>query len=483
MFLTKFSAFAAAIIMAVILSGCSSHVTTKPASLEHVQTQLSASHPELTLPTTDKTQYLTEANPLLAEPLTPQTATQLMLLNSPRIAATLTQLDVADAGEWQASLLSNPRLSIAALKAEGGGWQWDLGLSQSLFEFITRSSREKQAANTRLATQLQVTQYLQSAIADLEQSYFAAIAATQNLAQQETLFDAANTKALLAQRLWQAGNLSELNYLGYLSEAQAQKRHFNQQQLNLASSQSQLRLALGLTRAQPLILPAALPNPLRDSFDIQALIADATQNRVDIQIAKQHLQQLASEQTLIQKEYGLADSRIGIAAKKETDGVKSVGPSVELALPMFGGVFDRGQAKLAQKHAEISGANAALDIATLQAEHDIQLAISAMAQAQTEYKDLWEAIKITAKRVEFAGQEVNYMLASPFDLIDIKTQLAQLAQTQTQAKLHYWQARSQLELALGHKLVDKEAPAETPAKITPAPANTHEQHQEHHHHD
>ena len=70
------------------------------------------------------------------------------------------------------------------------------------------------------------------------------------------------------------------------------------------------------------------------------------------------------------------------------------------------------------------------------------------------------------QRVALASREVNFMLSSPLELLAIKRDEIQLAHDYTDELNRYWQARSQLELAIGQAL-----------PLIPR------EHKEHHHHD
>lgn len=465
--------------------GCSQQQPINMNSIQQVQLQLSENHPEINLEQPSSKERAAQTEALLRDPITPQSATQLMLLNSPHLQVELARLGVADAARLQASVISNPKLSLAALSSNRTSpWQWDLGLTQSLMELLTRSAREKQASSEWMATQLKVTQSLQLNIFQLQQEYFAAIAAKQNLLIEKTLLDAAQAKQKLAESLFKAGNISELDYLAHLSDYQEQERAFVHEQEEVSQTQVELNYLLGLNSSQNAELPEQLPSLPNESFNAAQLTQQAMQTRIDIQLAKLHRQQLLQERDVIRKEYGLADSSVGIAAKKEADGTKSVGPQVELGLPLF----DRGQAKLAIVDAQITSADAEIIDAQLHAERDIK---KALAQLQhTHRAQLQEAQETAKRRVELAEREVNFMLGSPFDLIDLKIREIKLQQEQTTALLSYWQARSQLELALGKSiaLVTQNDPPSESAHIhehhshsTPSNTPNSEQHKGHKH--
>ncbi|HWV14304.1 MAG TPA: TolC family protein [Cellvibrio sp.] len=465
----KYIRWLAIALPCVTFIGCTQQPVTESAGRQ-AQLQLQENHPEIDLQQPSAKDRSARTEQLLREPVTPRAATQLMLLNSPHLQVELARLGEAEAARLQASVISNPRLSLSALRSTASGlWQWDLGLTQSLAALVTRAQREQQASNEWFATQLKVTQSLQLGIYQLQQQYFAAIAAKQNLFIEQTLLQAANAKQQLAESLLKAGNISELEYLEHLDKAQEQERALVHQQEQVVHTQAELHYLLGLNLLQNAQLPEQLPALPNETFSQEKLIDEALQTRIDIQLAKLHKQQLVQERALIRKEYGLADSTIGAGLEKDAEGGKSVGPQAEITLPLF----DRGHARLAVVDAQIVAAEAEITDAQLHAVRDIK---KALAQLQHTHREQLQQARLTAaRRIELAQREVNFMLASPFTLIDLKIREIQLQQEQTAALLSYWQARSQLELALGKSIAIDE--------LTQADSGGHDSHQSHQAHE
>ena len=93
---------------------------------------------------------------------------------------------------------------------------------------------------------------------------------------------------------------------------------------------------------------------------------------------------------------------------------------------------------------------------------DIRDSITNTQSARREFNQLAASIFLNEKRQALAQREVNFMLRSPFELIDFKTKTIQLQIEQSNALLAYWRARSQLEFALGKQLPLAEQTANEP---------------------
>lgn len=465
-------------IFTCILSGCTT--APQPNSIQQLESDLNKTHPDVSLQKFSidyAFQKSAELESLLAQPLTPRTAVQIMLLNSPEIEIELAKLGISDAAHLQATLISSPRLSFAILKPENGeNWLWDLGLSQPLMEFLTRSKRKQQADSEIIITQLEVTRLLQSQINELEQTYFSALATKQNLDIQNSIVDAAIAKKELAESLYRAGNISELTYLEHLADLQEQQHVLGTRKSGAQQTVDELAYRLGLN-AVKFELPKTMPGMPQEIFYAPKLIEEAVTHRVDVQLARRHIENFDAQIALVNKEYGLADASIGIAAAQEADGTRSAGPQVEMPIPLFGtsilgtSIFDRGQAKIASLRAQADRSKAELRLVSNAVARDIQYAVNALEAARYEFTQLNDAQKTSDKRVLLLQREVNFMLASPFELIELKAENIQLQHEQTSALLSYWQARSQLELALGQRI-----PFDAAKEIEESRHDTHEGH-------
>ena len=428
------------------LTSCASHSPGKH-SRQALQNTLVKDHPELAevfLPRANTSNF----NESISQPLTPELALRLLLQRSPKVTMELDKLGLADAQALQASLIANPRLSLALLRPDSGGsWLWDFGLSQSLKDFFTRGLRQQQADWESVNTQLEVSRQLQNLIGELQQDYFLALAAKQAAAVQDVAVATARAKKALTESLYQAGNISELSYLDYAADLQAQQFAQLSSESHLADCLAKLTYLLGLAD-ESITLPDSLPAIPAEDFDLASLTADAINTRFDLQLLQQQQQMLESQLTLTKREYGIGDASLGIVAQRDADGTLSKGAQVELNLP----VFDRGQAKLAAIRLQQRSLQSAITDRKLQIALEVRQSITRATTARQQRVQLETTVALAEKRLALAQREVNFMLLSPFELLDMKARILQLQLEQGDALLAYWQARSQLELALGKQL-------------------------------
>ena len=385
-------------------------------------------------------------------------AIQVLLSQSPQVRIELAQLGIADAQRVQAELISNPHLSIGALKPEDGGrWQLDVGLSQPLLELFTRPLRRQMAEENLLSVQLHLQARLQQLISRAGDAYFAAIAARQHLQVQQQMLDATLARQQLAKSLYHAGNMSENSFLYYDNELRRVQQQVKKRERNAQEKYFELLNMLGMESHHTITLPDQLPALPTEKFSHTDLVKQAQNDRLDIKITTQQLVQLESRRALIREEKGWRDMSVGINAEREFDGATNVGPELEFALP----IFNRNQGKLAAIDAQTIKLQAQLAQTLLDVDTEIALALNQMQSAREQLDLISASLVVAEKRVMLSNRETNFMLGSPFELLNSKRQEIQLAHEYTNELANYWQARSQLELAIGRALP------------TPAPAVDH----------
>ncbi|MEN0037445.1 MAG: TolC family protein [Cellvibrio sp.] len=428
----------------LLLSACA---TTPPDTAKAlIEQQLSARYP---------TAKLSATAPVLAnKTLGLDDAVQTLLGKSPQVRIELAQLGIANAQQLQAELISNPHISLGALRPEDGGrWQLDAGLSLPLLELFTRPLRREMAQENLLSTQLHLQDKLQKLIAKTSTAYYSAIAAQQHLQVARTMFDATRARQQLADSMYRAGNLSENNFLFYDNELRRVQQQVKQRELKAQKSYLKLLNVIGLDSTQVVILPTQLPLLPSDDFSHATLFAQAQSDRLDLQIVQQQSRLLEQRSNLLRKENGWRDMTIGVNAEREFDGAKNIGPEIELALPLF----NRNQGKLATVTAQLEKNKAQLDQLRLNTDSEIAQALNQMQSSRSQLELITSSLQVAGKRVLLSNREVNFMLSSPLELLDIKRQEIQLAHDYTNELAAYWQARTQLELAIGRALPTSES--------------------------
>jgi outer membrane protein TolC len=463
--------------LVVLLAGCATsndpqqlHQQTNQAFTEH--------HPDYSL---DKSIAPGIIDHLQHKPLSLQQAVQLMLVNSPQVVVELHKLGVADAKRIQAGLIRNPHFFVGALYPESGdGWKLDFGISQSLADLFTLSLRKEIAQGRLLNAQLNLQHTLQELIRNTSDRYSEAVAAQQSYQVQQQLYDAILARQQLAASIYDAGNMSEANYLYYEQERQSALRKLQKRKLQSQQQQSELAYQLGLNSTQQFILPFKLPEPsTSEQLSRPALLADAYQHRQDLRWIKQQQANLDQQSTLVSRESAFGDLTLGVNGEREFDGARAYGPEIEMELPLF----NRGAAKKQILKSQQAMLDAQLIDLSLKINKDIKQALNQLNLARDHIQDTKASIQTAERRVQLSQREVNYMLASPFDLLKLAQQKSQVQQEYINNLKHYWQARAQLELTIGMSIPNSQGG--TQVDTTPEENNEHQNHNQHkgHQHD
>lgn len=386
---------------------------------------------------------------LSSKPLELDMAVQMLLAQSPQVRVELAQLGIANAQQLQAELISNPHLSLGALKPEDGGrWQLDVGLSQPLLELFTRPLRRQLAQENLLTVQLRLQEQLQGLIVKTGNAYYSAIAAQQHVQVQQQMLAATLARQHLADSLYRAGNMSENSFLYYDNEARRVQQQVKKRERKAQEKYLELLNLIGLDSSKSIVLPTQLPVLTAEKFDHSSLLTQASVDRLDIKILQQQLIQMDKRRAFIRQENGWRDMTIGVNAEREFDGKTNVGPEVEFALPLF----NRNQGKLAAVDAQHEKLEAQLQQLSLDADLEIAQALNQMHSTREQLALIKTSLQIAEKRVTLSNREVNFMLGSPFELLNFKRQEIQLAHDYTNELAGYWQARTQLELAVGRAI-------------------------------
>jgi cobalt-zinc-cadmium efflux system outer membrane protein len=338
--ITKLSPLAAA----VLLSACAGTAKLEQHDLvqqtaKAEQVQLAATDPAL------RAEAEQEIARLLAEPLTAEKASRIAVLNNPDFLAALASLAISKAELTQAGLLPNPGVRVIRSREEDG-YSTELDFSLNLFNLIFLSQNKAIAAQQAEQQQQQVALQLVDLLTQSRSAFIEAVVAQQRFSYLQTVQEAIDASAELANRMYQVGNYSELQQarqLKFAAQIRLQLAKTEQQQ---QQSREQLYLLLGINPATPLQLPAYLPAipgtlPLQDNLEQQALA-----QRLDLQQAKARLNQLELQLGFEKNSRFVRGLSAEIAGSVQHSEEREVALGVELPL------FDSGSARISKAEAQ-----------------------------------------------------------------------------------------------------------------------------------
>ncbi|MGZ5443072.1 MAG: TolC family protein [Thermoanaerobaculia bacterium] len=386
-------------------------------------------------------QVQTDADGLLSA----DEAVAVAMANNPRLQVALAELGIARADLIEASTISNPVFEFE-LRVPGEPYRpYELRLAQSLIELITLPRRRALGRAAFDAAQLGVTTEVLRFGADVRSTYFDVVAATQHVAQSRTILEAARAAAEVAIKQHAAENITDLD----LENEQAL---YEQAKLDLARAERQVLVArealvrsMGLPDGSPgWRVPDRFPQLPENELDPQELEPLAAQQRLDIAIARRELD-IAQRRVPLARLAVLGDVEIDVHYEREPSGEHTIGPGIELPIP----IFDTGRAARTRAEAQFLRAKHTLDALLLESSSRLRTAHATLAEARARVEYYRDVILPRRRRiVELTKLEHNAMLVGVFQLLQARQNEARAESDFIEAQREYWSARTDLDRAL-----------------------------------
>lgn len=386
----------------------------------------------------------------LAQPLTPQAAVALALINNPDLRARNAQLGIAAADLYEASRMANPLISVTRLSGDSGPRsQLTLGIGFDVLSLLTLPANQRNAQAGVETAKLEAGSAIVELATTVERAWFEAAAAQQRADVRELAARAASASGEIAQRYFDAGNINRRQLALEQAEAGSLRLESLAAQAQAATERAALNRIMGQREDSAWTLVSPLPEPAAQEPPLDVLLREAGDSRLDIAAAQQQVRSIAGRYRLVRRTRLIGDIELGAEREREYDGAINAGPSVSMRLPLF----DWGRGRKARAQAELDIAEAHLDGLVLDASNDVRAAYARLQVARERamvYRDVVIPQRETA--VEFLQREVNYMLAGVFELLVAKRQEYEAYAGYIDAVRDYWIARADLTQAVGHVL-------------------------------
>jgi outer membrane protein TolC len=388
-----------------------------------------------------------EVRKLLAEPLSPQAAVQIALLNNRGLQATYWDLGIAEADLVQAGRMQNPGFSFK--RTHGGGEiAIERTLTFNLLNLITLPLASRIEAQRFEQVRLQVSAEAVRVAQDTARAYYEAVGAGQSLAAAKQVQDAAGASAELATRMQKGGNWSKLDAAreqAFNAEALAEVRRASKAANGAREKLTRLMGLGGPDAAYK--LPERLPELPAAPRELQDVEEQALRERLDIQAAKLDTEHTA--RTLGLNKTTRFINALDLSAIRESDGgTKMRGYELSIEIPLF----DWGGAKVARAEATyMQSVNRLAETATN--------ARSEARESYEDYKTTYELARHYRDNVLPLRQQIsqetllryNGMLMSVFELLAEAREQATAVNNYIAALQEFWIADTNLDAALGGK--------------------------------
>jgi cobalt-zinc-cadmium efflux system outer membrane protein len=403
---------------------------------------------------------------LLAGGLTRERAVSIALINSPRLQQTYDSLDVSQADLVQAGLLSNPTIggSVGFRMNGPGRSEFEVSVVQSFLDLFMLPLRKRVAEQQFVAATLRVAHEALETASEVSKAFAEVQADAENVQLMRSITDAAQAAADLAQRLFDAGNVTERTQASQRAVYEQAELDLARDEMTLLEHREQLNRMLGLwgprtewSLAQRLpVLPDQDPIPAH-------LERIAMKQRLDIGAAKRELVLMDTALSLARSSRYTGVVDVGAHVHQDPDGAVLLGPTLSLELP----IFDQRQGMIGRLEAERRRARRRVEELAIDARSEVRLASAKLGmtrRASDRYKKALLPIRATV--LEQAQLEYNGMQIGLFELLAAKQAQIEAARSYIETVRDYWMARAELERALGGR-VPATSPAASSARQTP----------------
>ncbi len=391
-----------------------------------------------------------KAQALLSQPLGQKEAVQLALANSAALQALVAQSWADAATAAQSGRVANPILSLERMRL---GDETEIGrlLSFGLLDLLTLPTRKGTAEGRIKQVQLRLSSDVVDQVTQVRQAWVRAVASRQTLTYTRQVFASAELSAELARRMQSVGNFNKLDRARQQAfYADTATQLASAQHQAIASREELVRL-LGLDEAQAsqLKLPERLPDLPQQPVSPHEAGKQATQGRLDVQMARSGYDTAARSQGW-NTVATFTDIELGVRRDSIVDGAANShetrrGFEISMRLP----IFDWGGMQRSAMNAQTLAAAHRVEATVRAAGSNLRESYSAYRTAYDIARHHRDEVVPLRKLISDENQlRYNGMLMGVFELLaDSRDQVAAVMAA-LNAEQQFWLANAALQASL-----------------------------------
>jgi cobalt-zinc-cadmium efflux system outer membrane protein len=389
---------------------------------------------------------------LLSRELSVDGAVQVALLNNRHLQAMYEDLGVAQADLVQAGLLKNPVLGGEAHWPldKGGGSTFELNLVQDFIALFTLGARKRIAKAQLEGAKLRVGNAVLQVAYETKVSFYGVQAAQQMLAMRKVIAEAAAAGVELAQKQHKAETINDLTLANEQSLFAQIQLDVRRAEADLAAARERLNRAMGAWgpdtgwRASP-----KLPEVTAEEPSFEHIESFAVARRLDLGAARKDVEVVSYGLALAKNVRWIGGLDAGITLHRETEGVRLIGPSVSLQIPLF----DQGQAVIARLEAQLREVKAREYAMAVEVRSEVRELRARLAASRGIVESYQRSIVPLRERiVALSQQQYDAMLLGVFQLLAAKQSEISAYRELIEAVRDYWTLRAELEWRAGGAL-------------------------------
>lgn len=391
---------------------------------------------------------------LLARPLTAESAASVALLNNSGIKAQMEELGVAQAELVQARRLPNPTLEGAMRFEDEGRPELEVGAMLDLTDLVLFGFRSGAASAAVDAAKLEAVGSILDLSFDARRAFYEYQAAEALHELRRTVRDTFDASAELATRLREAGNITELALAQQRSSFEEARLETARAAAEATRARERVNTLLGLWgRGVRWTADARLPKLDERPIELAKLESSAVAQSLDLAIAKRRFGAAEQRADAARAAGLLPELKAGVSAERADEW--SVGPAVELELPLF----YQGQGEIGVANAQMRqqrGVYADVAVAVRAAARATAKELETTREAALHYERVLVPLK--QKVVEQSLLEYNAMLIGLFQLLEAKRDQVETSARYVEVLRDYWIARMNAEQLLAGRLPPANGP-------------------------
>ena len=390
---------------------------------------------------------------MLSQPVGPEDAVRIALLNNMELQASLEELGIARALLLDASLPPNIELEAERAEVPGERAEYSFAATTDLSRLLFLPMHRGVASAELDAVRFQTAGTILGFAHAVRIAYYDYQAAEQLLELDQTVLAAAAASYDVAQRLSEAGNIPALEL--------ANERAFYEEsrgQVALAegvafSRREELNALLGLSGMETdWQLAGRLGEPQEGSADPADLETRAIEQSLDLVELEYRYTAAARRANLARAEGLLPSLRAGVQLERE-EGIRKLGPVISLDLPLFNqgqGQVELARAEMRLLEQQYRARAVLIRSAVRTARNELMIA----DRRVQHYRDV--LLPLREQIIEETQRQYNAMELGVFQLIAARRDQVRTAQEYVIALREYWHARATMDQILAGRLASME---------------------------
>jgi cobalt-zinc-cadmium efflux system outer membrane protein len=400
----------------------------------------------------DKSSYTIQESTTPGGSLDEDQAIRISLSNNLALKALFERFGVDRSEIIEGSLLKNPKLSYSSRKSNESNtkrdneWEVKVDVMDLLLWPLKLQAKHRQLKFAEFMVASQVLDFIKDVRINfyrLQEAQAVMDSYKDEMTAQQTILD-------ISQGMFKAGNSNILQWQKAQVAFAESKLGYLDAKRDLAIARENLNLLLGLPEGQE---DWQVDGQFKDIASSEPKLAElqplAGDNRLEIVIAKAQVGILSNKLTMARAGL-LPEVDVGYDQEREAPGDTLKGPVLETDIP----IFNFNQAGMLRYESLLSTAKINVPAIEALVNKEVNVAYQQLMTARLKVVDLKEALPLYQEITRQTLYNYNFMLKDVFSVIEAKRMQLKAQEEFARAMSEYWQARAELEHAVGHSLTN-----------------------------